>query len=84
MTEPARQYKDVARKVEQFKEQQVQKDEDRVILILDVSRAFFHAEIKRAFCCELPDEDKTEGEDQVGELMKTMYGTRDASAGWER
>ena len=32
---------------------------------------------------ELPEEDKTDGEDQVGVLLKTMHGTRDASAEWE-
>ena len=52
---------------------------DRVILILDVSRAFFHPEIKRTVHWDVPEEDKTEGEDQVGELLKTMHGTRDAS-----
>ena len=41
MTETANQYKDVARKVEQSWEQRVPKDDDRVILILDVSRTFF-------------------------------------------
>ena len=51
-----------------------------LFLVLDVSLAFFHPEITRTVCCELPDEDKTEGEDQVGELLKTMYGTRDATA----
>ena len=29
------------------------------------------------------EEDKIEGEDQVGVLLKTMYGTRDASAKWK-
>ena len=38
-----------------------------------------HPEIKRRVCCELPGEDKADGEDQVGELLKTMIGTRDAS-----
>ena len=52
--------------VQQFEDQQVQRDDDRVILILDVSRAFFHPEIKRTVYCELPEEDKTEGEGQVG------------------
>ena len=83
MTEPADQHKSVASKVEQFMGQQVRRDEHRVILILDVSRAFFHPEIKRTVCCELPEEDKTDGNDQVGELLKTMYGSRDASAEWE-
>ena len=44
---------------------------------------FFHPEIKRTVYYKIPEEDKTEGEDQVGELLKTMHGTRDASAEWE-
>ena len=41
---------------------------------------FFHPEIKRKVYIELPEEDKTEGEDQVGVLLMAMYGTRDSSA----
>ena len=73
MTEPVDQNKNVASKVEQLQ------DDHRNTLILDVSRAFCHFKIKRTVHCELPEEDKTEGEDQV----KTMHGTRDASAEWE-
>ena len=47
MTELADQNKDVARKMKQFEEQRVQKNDDSVILVLDVSRAFFHPEITR-------------------------------------
>ena len=36
--------------------------------------------VKRTVYFELPDEGKTDGEDQVGELLKTMCGTRDARA----
>ena len=69
--------------MEQFEEHQAQREDDRVILILDVSRAFLHPEMKRTDHCEFPHEDKTEGEDQVSELLKTMYGTRISSAEWE-
>ena len=48
MTEPADESKNVASNVEQFEEQQVQKDDDRVFLTLQVSLAFFHHEIKRS------------------------------------
>ena len=41
MTEMAEQYKDVARKLKQFEEQQAKNDDDRVMLIFDVPRAFF-------------------------------------------
>ena len=41
MTEPVVQYKDSARKVEQFEEQQVQKEDDRMILVLEVPRSIF-------------------------------------------
>ena len=80
MTEQADQYKDVARKVEQFEEQEVQKDDDHIILAFDVSRFMFHPEIERTVSIELAEEDTTDGEDQVGVLLKTMYGARDASA----
>ena len=83
MTEPVDQHKSVASKVDQFEEQHLQRYDDRVILILDVSCDFFHPEIKRTVYCELPEEDNTEGQDQVGKLSKTVCGTRDASAEWE-
>ena len=83
MTEPADHHNSVVSKVEQFEDQQVQTDDDRVILVFEKSRSFFHPGIKRTLLCELPKDGKTEGEDQVGELLKTMYGTRDGSAEWD-
>ena len=58
-------------------------DDDMVVAILDVSRAHFHPMIKRKVHIELPEEDKIVGQDMVGELLRTMYGTRDAAASWE-
>ena len=53
-------------------------------MLLDVTRAHFHPPIQRKLFVELPLEDREEGADFVGELERTMYGTRDASASWER
>ena len=56
----------------------------RVIMINDVSRAFFEAPMKRMVCVELPDEAKNEGEgDVVGLLQMSLYGTRDAAVNFQ-
>lgn len=47
------------------------------LLILDVSRAHFHAVSKRKVFIKLPPVDEEEG--MVGRLDKTMYRTRDAA-----
>ena len=54
---------------------------NRVLLVLDVSRAHFHPAATREVYVRLPEEDYEEG--KIGLLKKTMYGTRDAAAGWE-
>ena len=61
----------------------------RSLLMCDVSRAHFHGVPLRRLFIELPDEEKErirrsgdEG-DYVGLLLKTMYGTVDASARWQ-
>ena len=51
-------------------------------MINDVARAFFEADMKRCLCVELPDEEGAMG-DEVGLLMKPLYGTRDASANFQ-
>ena len=62
---------------------------DKVLLLADVSRAFFEADARREICVEIPAEDKRENqqeeeeEDLVGYLMKSLYGTRDAAANWQ-
>ena len=60
----------------------VQGNEERVIMINDVARAFFEAPAKRNICVELPEEE-LQGEDCVGLLLQSLYGTRDASANFQ-
>ena len=46
--------------------------EDKIMMINDVARAFFEADMRNELCVELPDEDKEEGEgDLVGYLVKS-------------
>ena len=47
----------------------------------DVSRAYFHADAVRDVYVKLPEEDSEPG--MCGNLVKTMYGTRDAAQNWE-
>jgi len=59
---------------------------DKVMLIADVSRAFFEAKARRKICVELVEEDKTvkdKEQDMVGLLELSMYGTRDAAINWQ-
>ena len=52
--------------------------------LLDVSRAHFHAKATRRLFVELPPEDARHGvEDLCGELVMSLYGTRDAAFNWE-
>ena len=54
-----------------------------VVMVNDVSRAFFHAKVKRAVYVELPAEDKGPGdENKCARLNYSMYGTRDAAINW--
>jgi hypothetical protein len=54
------------------------------MLICDVSRAYFYAPVVKKIFVELPDEDKTEGLDEVAELNFSLYGTRAAAASWHK
>ena len=59
---------------------------DRCMLIADVSRAFFEAAATRDVCVEIVEEDRTPEDDRldlVGKLELSMYGTRDAPANWQ-
>ena len=56
--------------------------EGKVIMVNDVARAFFEAPMRRDLCFELPAE-ADEGEDIVGHLIMSLYGTRDASANFQ-
>jgi hypothetical protein len=59
--------------------------EDKIMMINDVARAFFEADMRNELCVELPEEDKEEGEgDLVGYLVKSLYGTRDAAANFQK
>ena len=60
----------------------------KVIMINDVARAFFEAPMKREVCVELPEEALTEkesqdGEECVGLLHMSLYGTRDAAINFQ-
>ena len=56
-----------------------------MIMINDIRRAYFYAKAKRAVYVELPAEDCEPGDENMcGELLYSMYGTRDAASNWER
>ena len=57
---------------------------DLKLMFNDVSRAYFYAKSRRKIFVQLPDEDKEpEDEGMCGELLLSMYGTRDAAQNWE-
>ena len=59
----------------------------KCIMINDVSRAFFEAPMQRNLCIELPEEelcDHERGQDLVGHLHQSLYGTRDAAANFQK
>ena len=56
----------------------------RKILFLDASRAHCQAEATRGMAIELPPEEQVKGEDLIGELSKSLYGTRKAAHNWEK
>ena len=54
-----------------------------VIMVNDVSRAFFHAKARREVFVQIADEDKLPGDERrCGRLNYSMYGTRDAAQNW--
>ena len=56
-------------------------------MLNDVAKAFFEADMIKELCVEIPTEDKTEEDwnrDNVGFLKKSLYGTRDAAANFQR
>jgi len=57
---------------------------DRVLLILDVKRAFLYGDIEDNVYIELPPEDPYYGQGYVGGLKKAMYGTRGAPRVWQK
>lgn len=55
----------------------------KIIMINDVSRAYFHAKATRTVFVEIPPEDKDPKDgDVVGRLNWCLYGTRDATHNW--
>ena len=61
-------------------------EEHMVMMINDVKRAYFYAEVEKPIWVELPAEDMTDedvAEDRVGRLNVSMYGTRDAARNWQ-
>ena len=53
--------------------------------VLDIKRAHSHARATRRLFIELPPEDARSSEpDACGELVMSMYGTRDAAYNWEQ
>ena len=50
--------------------------------IIDVKRAYVHADALRYVYVKVPGEDQEEG--TCGKLIKAMYGTRVAASNWER
>ena len=58
----------------------------KIIMVNDVSRAFFEAPAVRQVCVEIPEEDLTAADrraDNVGHLRMSLYGTRDAAMNWQ-
>ena len=54
-----------------------------ILMIHDISRAFFHAPAKRRVYVQLAAEDQGPGEENLcGRLNFSMYGTRDAAQNW--
>ena len=56
--------------------------EGAIVMVNDVARAFFEAPVRRTVCVELPPEEES-GEDMVGLLEMSLYGTRDAAANFQ-
>ena len=58
-------------------------ESDKVVLYLDVRRAYFHAPSKRPTFVEIPKEDdRGSNVGMCGRLRASLYGTRDAADNW--
>ena len=56
----------------------------KVVALVDVRRAYFHAPARRKVFVELPPEDYQPGDEHMcGLLRHSLYGTRDAAQNWE-
>ena len=56
----------------------------RKILFFDASRARCQAEATSEMAIEMPPDEKVKGGDLIGELLKSLYGTRKAAYTWEK
>ena len=63
----------------------VHKSKLKKIGLIDIKKAYFHAEVKRLIYVELPEEFCEPGEygHVCGRLNYSLYGTRDAASNWE-
>ena len=60
-----------------------EEEQEKVVMVNDVSRAFFEAKAIRKLCVELPSEcPESWGGANVGLLKQSLYGTRDAAMNW--
>ena len=60
-------------------------DRSLEIMHIDVTRAYFYADVSRDVYVRLPAEDQAPGEEHLcGKLVKAMYGTRDAAQNWQK
>ena len=56
----------------------------KVVVLVDVLRAYFYAPARRRVFVELPPEDYQAGDEHMCELLQySLYGTRDAAQNWE-
>ena len=61
------------------------KEETKATIVNDIARAFFEAPVQREIAVELPEEDGGgPGCPMVGLLQKSLYGTRDAAANFQK
>ena len=61
-----------------------EEEQEKVIIVNDVARAFFEAKAIRKLCVELPSERAEScGGYNVGLLRQSLYGTRDAAMDWQ-
>ena len=59
--------------------------EEKAVMVNDVARTFFEAPTSREVAVELPVEDGGgPGSEMFGLLQKSLYGTRDAAANFQR
>ena len=59
-------------------------DADRVLMIIDIRRAYFNAPTRRTTYVDIPPEDWEPGDDgKCARLNVSLYGTRDAARNWE-